>query len=127
MIQVPSIVVATVVVVGVTVIYLYRDISFTVGEWPYENAVFAKANSQETQAEQKQREYDEIKKKCDDQPWGNSCSAISRQIGLTEWCTKKFEDWDNKWLAGRHAEKIANWLKRIQNLKDTYKSKCTNK
>ncbi|HET7832321.1 MAG TPA: Ig-like domain repeat protein [Gallionella sp.] len=78
---------------------------------------------------QRQAEYERAKKFCDTPPppSGNDCSTLSKQIDHAEQCISLYEAWDNKWLLGRHGEKIQTWRNRLQNLKDEHKRKCTNK
>jgi len=97
------------------------------------NTIFLAENSNSDSssgdAVQRQAEYDAIKSKCDRSPFGprQDCSALSKKLTRTKWCVRKFQDWDDKWLKGRHDDKISYWLKRIKNLIEAYNRKCTNK
>ncbi|OJA86592.1 type VI secretion system tip protein TssI/VgrG [Burkholderia ubonensis] len=79
--------------------------------------------------EARQSEYEYAKGFCDTPPppGGNECSTLSRQIDHAEKCIKLYEAWDQKWLPGRHDQKLAGWKNRLQNLKDDHNRKCTQK
>jgi type VI secretion system secreted protein VgrG len=86
-----------------------------------------------SEAEQKQEEYENAKSYCDTPPKrpGNGatqnelCSYLSEAIEHSEMCVKLYQDWDAKWLPGRHAQKIQDWVTRTQNLKIEHNLKCT--
>jgi type VI secretion system secreted protein VgrG len=80
-------------------------------------------------ASQRQHEYDLMKQFCDSPaPAGsNPCSTLSKQIDHALKCIALYEAWDAKWLPDRHKTKILEWKQRLQNLKDEYTKKCTNK
>lgn len=77
-------------------------------------------------AQARQSEYSKAKRFCDTPPppGGSDCSTLSRQIDHAEQCIDLYEAWDEKWLPGRHDEKIAGWKNRLQNLKDEHNRKC---
>ena len=77
----------------------------------------------------RQMEYERAKNFCDSPPpeGGNDCASISRKIDHAEKCVSLYSQWDDKWLAGRHAKKIADWKQRIVNAKQEYSQKCTQK
>jgi RHS repeat-associated protein len=78
---------------------------------------------------QRQREYDLAKRFCDSPaPAGsNPCATLRNQIDHALKCIALYEAWDAKWDPGRHADKITDWKKRLQNLKDQHKRDCTDK
>ncbi|MDN7853881.1 type VI secretion system tip protein TssI/VgrG [Burkholderia seminalis] len=83
----------------------------------------------QSSAQDRQSEYINAKRFCDTPPppGSNECSTLSRQIDHAERCIKLYEAWDQKWLPGRHDEKIVGWKNRLQNLKDEHNRKCTQK
>lgn len=76
----------------------------------------------QSSAQDRQSEYINAKRFCDTPPpsGSNECSTLSRQIDHAERCIKLYEAWDQKWLPGRHDEKIVGWKNRLQNLKDEH-------
>jgi type VI secretion system secreted protein VgrG len=78
---------------------------------------------------QRQRDYDLAKRFCDSPaPAGsNPCATLHNQIEHALKCIALYEAFDAKWAPGRHADKIASWKNRLQNLKDQHKRDCTNK
>ena len=58
-------------------------------------------------------------------PGGNRCSFLSRSIHHAQAVVDRYRKWDAKWSPGRHTGKIENWQRRIDNLKDEHKRKCT--
>ncbi|MEP7244893.1 MAG: RHS repeat-associated core domain-containing protein [Gammaproteobacteria bacterium] len=79
--------------------------------------------------EVRQKDYLRAKNFCDTPPppGGNECSTPSAQIDHAEQCIALYEQWDAKWLPGRHAPKIQTWRNRLGTLKTTHRLKCTNK
>ncbi|MCA3864721.1 MAG: RHS repeat protein, partial [Burkholderia sp.] len=89
----------------------------------------ASNSGSQSSAQDRQSEYINAKRFCDTPPppGSNECSTLSRQIDHAERCIKLYEAWDQKWLPGRHDEKIVGWKNRLQNLKDEHNRKCTQK
>ena len=89
----------------------------------------AAARQRDSSAGLRQSEYVRAKNFCDKPPpsGSNDCSTLSKQIDHAEQCISMYESWDNKWLPGRHDEKLAGWRNRLQNLKNTHNAKCTQK
>ena len=92
------------------------------GIWVYSKS---QANSK-SQAEERQREYEIAKNFCDTppQPGDNKCATLHRQIEHAKKCIKLYEEWDKKWLPGRHAQKIQDRKNRLNNLKEEHKKNC---
>jgi type VI secretion system secreted protein VgrG len=86
-------------------------------------------NNDEALSNERQSEYERAKNFCDIPPpqSDNECSNLSKAIDHAERCVSLYDQWDGKWLPGRHAIKIASWKQRIQNLKNTHRQRCTNK
>jgi type VI secretion system secreted protein VgrG len=89
----------------------------------------ASSSGTQSSAQDRQSEYINAKRFCDTPPppGSNECSTLSRQIDHAKQCIKLYEAWDQKWLPGRHDEKIVGWKNRLQNLKDEHNRKCTQK
>lgn len=87
------------------------------------------ARRRESNAGLRQSEYENAKNFCDTPPpsGSNDCSTLSKQIDHAEQCIKMYETWDNRWLPGRHDEKLSGWRNRLENLKNTHKAKYTQK
>ena len=110
-------------------------VAIDIGSWAMggigAGAVLATAatsgSTQQSQA--RQAEYEKAKNFCDTPPpqGGDECSNLSKAIDHAEQCVGLYEQWDSKWLPGRHAQKLNTWKQRIQNLKAEHKRKCTNK
>jgi len=82
-------------------------------------------------AAQRQAEYKFAKDFCDNKgprqkPGQNYCSYLSEKIDHAEQCIALYEEWDNKWLKGRHADKIQTWKNRVNKAKAEHKRKCIN-
>ena len=92
------------------------------GIWVYSKL---QANSK-SQAEERQREYEIAKNFCDTppQPGDNKCATLHRQIEHAKKCIELYEEWDKKWLPGRHAQKIQERKNRLNNLKEEHKKNC---
>ena len=91
------------------------------------NSMGAANASPITNTEQRQKEYEIAKNICDQpQPPGPlDCSGLSSQIHRAEAVIKRYEEWDAKYLPGRHAEKIQGWKNRLKDLKEQHNQKCT--
>ncbi|ECI6492908.1 RHS repeat protein, partial [Salmonella enterica subsp. enterica] len=83
---------------------------------------------------QKDQEYKKAKNFCDNnQPdpfrkrYENRCAFLSDTINHAQKCVNLYNDWDHKWLPGRHDDKIASWENRINNFKEEYNKTCTDK
>lgn len=83
---------------------------------------------------QKDQEYKKAKNFCDNnQPdpfrkrYENRCAFLSDTINHAQKCVDLYNDWDHKWLPGRHDDKIASWDNRINNFKEEYNKSCTDK
>lgn len=81
------------------------------------------------QSAERQADYEKAKNFCDTPPpeGANECSSLSKAIDHAEQCIALYEEWDDKYLPGRHTQKISGWKQRLQNLKDEHHRKCTNK
>jgi RHS repeat-associated protein len=86
-------------------------------------------NANAAREEERQFDYELAKRFCDTPPppGTNDCATLSRQIDHATRCAGLYQQWDDKWMPGRHAEKIASWLNRLNNLKATHRLMCTNK
>ena len=74
----------------------------------------------------RQSEYEHAKMFCDTPPppGSNECSSLSKKIDHSKECINLYENWDSKWLPGRHDEKLDGWRQRLNNLKDEHNKKC---
>ena len=77
----------------------------------------------------RQSEYERAKRFCDDGPetGRNDCSSLSKKIDHAQMCIDLYQAWDDKWLSGRHAQKISDWKNRLEKAKKEHKRQCTNK
>jgi len=75
----------------------------------------------------RQSEYEHAKMFCDTPPppGSNECSSLSKKIGHSKECINLYENWDSRWLPGRHDEKLDGWRQRLNNLKEEHNKKCT--
>ena len=92
----------------------------------------AASDAEEPAATQRQREYDYMKDFCDNQipqssPDVHRCSTLSAKIDHAERCVALYEAWDEKWLPGRHSQKISEWKTRTENVKEEHRRRCTTK
>ena len=93
----------------------------------------ADSKDEEKKAAQRQAEYEIAKNFCDNMgpedkhssDTDSKCSYLSRAIDHAEKCVDLYEEWDEKWLPGRHADKIFSWQNRIDNLKREHRLWCT--
>ncbi|WP_164503707.1 RHS repeat domain-containing protein [Pleionea sediminis] len=74
----------------------------------------------------RQQEYERAKNFCDGGPpeGSNDCSSLSKKIDHAEQCIDFYEQWDAKWLPGRHAQKIQGWRNRLENAKREHNARC---
>nr|WP_253915989.1 RHS repeat-associated core domain-containing protein [Salmonella bongori] len=75
----------------------------------------------------RQSEYEHAKMFCDTPPppGSNECSSLSKKIDHSKECINLYENWDSRWLPGRHDEKLDGWRQRLNNLKEEHNKKCT--
>lgn len=78
---------------------------------------------------QRSREYLRAKDFCDGTPplGDNECSNLSKLIDHAEQCIGLYEKWDDRWQPKRHKPKIDSWKRRLQNLKNDHRARCTQK
>lgn len=79
--------------------------------------------------DQRQSDYARAKGFCDTPPppGDNDCSTLSKQIDHAEMCVNLYESWDDKYLPGRHSQKIQEWKQRINKLKNEHNRNCSQK
>jgi RHS repeat-associated protein len=94
-----------------------------------DNLIYNVTNTLTLGGVDRQREYEHAKRFCDTppEPGRNDCATLSRQINHAQACVKLYQDWDAKWLPGRHAQKISEWSSRLNTLKMTHRINCTTK
>lgn len=82
----------------------------------------ASSSGTQSSAQDRQSEYINAKRFCDTPPppRSNECSTLSRQIEHAKQCIKLYEAWDQKWLPGRHDEKIVGWKNRLRSRSFTF-------
>ncbi|QEY26674.1 hypothetical protein D0T92_09140 [Neisseria zalophi] len=51
-------------------------------------------------------------------------SFLHNQIEHAKKCINLYEEWDKKWLPGRHTQKIQEYKNRLNNLKNEHKKNC---
>jgi RHS repeat-associated protein len=88
-----------------------------------------KPNQSTDPAVQRQKDYMRAKRFCDTPPpaGGNECSNLAKQIAHAKEVIRLYQEWDSKWLPGRHSDKLNDWKQRLENLKKEHNDKCTNK
>ena len=111
------------IIVGVGVALLMAEVISNI----IQDAMMASSNAQSAaEAAQRQAEYDVMKRLSDNPPPpGGGCGPLSRAIHHALAVITRYKAWDARWFPGRHAQKIADWEKRLQNLKDEHNRKCT--
>jgi type VI secretion system secreted protein VgrG len=108
---------------SVGIIYVFREIYLTIVEDEFSGTVYALTPEQEAQ---KQTEYDIMKKLSQMPPDPrNDCSGLAAKIHHAQAVLERYKAWDAKWFPGRHAQKIQDWEKRLDNLKNEHNKKCT--
>ena len=67
---------------------------------------------------QKQAEYGAYKARCEEPPPPDlgPCEALMWEVNRARDCRDMRQNWDNKYIPGRHAQAIADWDRRYQNL-----------
>jgi RHS repeat-associated protein len=97
-----------------------------IGDWIVAEATGNPAKDRAIPSVARQLEYERAKNFCDSEPppGQNDCSTLSKEIDHANQCIAFYEQWDSKWLPGRHAKKIQTWKNRLKNLKDEHNQKC---
>ena len=74
----------------------------------------------------RQSEYEHADMFCDTPPppGSNECSSVSKKIDYSKECINLYQNWDSRWLPGRHDEKLDGWRQRLNNLKEEHDKKC---
>ncbi|MCP2732377.1 RHS repeat-associated core domain-containing protein, partial [Limnofasciculus baicalensis] len=118
-----TLIAAAATVTGYGVHALLREVRFSI----YEEEGWASQRVLTPQQEkQKQAEY-EIMKGLSVMPPdpGSGCGPLSRNIHHAKAVIFRYRAWDALWFPGRHVQKIADWERRLENLKKEHNRNCT--
>ena len=106
---------------------LSNEINSTVNDANDDGPLLALTPEQEAQ---KQAEYDVMYRLTRMPPLGgpnDDCSSLAKNIHHAQAVIDRYVNWDAKWYAGRHAQKIIDWKNRLAKLKAEHYKKCSGK
>jgi RHS repeat-associated protein len=82
--------------------------------------------SGDTPVDQRQSDYTAYKKRCEEKPPSNlsPCDLLIWQYDQARDCARLRKEWDDKYWPGRHAQAIADWVRRHEMLLKKFNQQC---